>query len=630
MSKPGAIVGVEATKIEGVKNVLVYKFGLLPPNDNAELVYEQLQLAHKYRNQLVEIERERRASQRATLSSYDDIRELEVAARTLKNDLEEARLAVKARRALDRKKSENAAARELVKACRERLKRGRATLAERRRVLREDSEVQQKLEAINALAVDRHKSARAACGVYWGTYLLIEGAMDASRKMPLYDGEQPNDPRFVPWSRANERGSVGVQLQQGLAAPELFGDGTLVRVVEPDARAWWSDSRAERRRLARTTLTLRVGSTPTGKPIWASWPMVMHRPLPDGAIIKRVVVNKTRCASRDAWTVNFTISLPSGASPRNKLGTGKVGIDIGWRLIDGGLRVAVGVDDQGEVIELRLTAHELNGLRVADSLRSTRDSNLNEMKAKLKAWSTTGQAPEWFRTTTKTLTLWRSPGRFSALARRWRSERFDGDEEGYTILESWRYHDDHLWRWECFQRRKSLRRRREIYRVFAARLAERYDTVLMEAFDLRRMARKLELGDGREDENENKTARWQRYVAGLSELRNSVLHAFSRRGGKVVTTPSQCTTTICHECQHDEPFDAAVELVRECPGCGATWDQDINAADNILNGRYCERPGGSENGSSARVPPSSEDRLKPEGKWERVARLRQRKKVCTG
>ena len=63
-----------------MSKIRVYRYGLLPPHENAELVREQMRLAHKYRNTLVEIERKRRSDLRALASAHPALSTLEDAA----------------------------------------------------------------------------------------------------------------------------------------------------------------------------------------------------------------------------------------------------------------------------------------------------------------------------------------------------------------------------------------------------------------------------------------------------------------------------------------------------------------------------------------------------------------------
>ena len=70
-------------------------------------------------------------------------------------------------------------------------------------------------------------------------------------------------------------------------------------------------------------------------------------------------------------------------------------------------------------------------------------------------------------------------------------------------------------------------------------------------------------------------------MVALSELRDAQLGAF-RRGGKAIKAPCRNSTRMCNACGKIEKFDAAKERTHKCSGCGAVWDQDENASDNLL------------------------------------------------
>lgn len=99
----------------------VYKYGCLAPTTNKHLVFEQMRRAHRYRNFLTEIERERRIAVRAVIGDGKDSPE-------------------------ERKRKKPI------------------------------------LTAIDERALLLRKGARATCGTFWGTYQLMEEADDRSRK----------------------------------------------------------------------------------------------------------------------------------------------------------------------------------------------------------------------------------------------------------------------------------------------------------------------------------------------------------------------------------------------------------------------------------------------------------------
>jgi len=444
-----------------------------------------------------------------------------------------------------------------------------AAVREARRAVLADPGVVARRDAVNDRAGELRRGARELCGVYWGTYLLVEAAMEASSAMPLYEGTEPNDPHFVRWSG---EGAIGVQVAGGLATAQLFGEGAHVQVDQVDAVAWHSPVKGERRRASRTKLRVRVGSTGPGNrtPIWAEFPMIMHREMGRGAI-KAVKVCRRLIGRREEWSVQFTVALEA---PRKAPREGVVAIDVGWRKIGEDIRVACWESGAGERGELRLSAALLGQIAKADELRSTRDDGFNRARLALSAW--VGKAPraEWLAQATETLDRWKSPERLYALAVRWQAARFEEDAEGYDALEAWRYHDHHLREWECSQRVKSLRHRREVYRTFAAGLSNRFGTIVLEKFDLRKVAATPAL----EASGDNSTARSQRHGASVSELRLVLTNAFHAKD----EVPAAYTTLECFACRHIEEFAADKELEHTCLSCGVTWDQDENAAKVIL------------------------------------------------
>lgn len=634
--------------------IRVYKYGLLPPIDHAETVQDQMRAGHRYRNTLTEIERGRRAALREIDRSIPEVAAQEALVSERLASLTEATGAVTAARSEARSRAETAAMRELVRERRASIKEAERELRETRRATFRRPTTEEKVKVLDLLGegiepdriaaevgltlpvvqraiVDHRalvlaKSARAHCGAYWGTYLLAEDAIDRARKAPLYDGAEPNDPRFRPWLGDAQ---IGVQLQGGLSAVLLDGDDTRLRIGPPRAPAGWEHRRhgrpwdpAKASAKART-LYLRVGSDDKGGPIFAAWPMVLHRPIPASATIKRATVSLRHYGPRAEWTVELTLDLPD--ETRSESG-GAVAIDLGWRLVQGGLRVATWRASDGKTGELVLPDRLTGAIEKASELRSLRDDLLNAAREKFcAALEAIDTLPEWLLRRTRrsdepasraqaiaAIRQWRAAARFAALARAWRTQRFAGDETAYAELEAWRYRDHHLLCWEAGARRSSLRWRREIYRGFAAALARDYGTIVLEEMDLRRFAERPKVAAD-DDTRQNETARGNRHAVALSELRLSLANA---SGATVVTVSAVDTTRTCHACGVVVAWRSADHLHHGCSACGAVWDQDENAAANLL-----ERWSATQIAGTARDDESIENLpAKRETKWERIKR----------
>lgn len=617
-------------------STLVYRFGLLPPHENEALVREQMRLAHRYRNDLVQIERARRAVVREAARVPEVVRLEAEAART---DAECAKVGaqIKAARAAGRTRKDSVELTEQLKALRIEHRDVVSALREARREARVAAEPV--LDEIQERVGEMRRGARAICGVYWGTYLLVEAADEAMRKAtPLYDKDaEPNDPRFVPWTG---NGRIGVQIQGGMTEADTVRDRRLrIESAAPPPGADPNSKRSLRRRYC--ILAMRVDSEGRD-PVWARWRMVMERPLPSDAIIKEAAVKLNRVGPREEWSVTITLTTAE-RDRRVKDQTGTVGIDLGWRLMPDGIRVAAwhGSDGASGFLMLpdtRPTFHTTPGgrtrssaLGVVDAARKVEDLSSKRDKAFNEARATIARiegAPPWFELATKTISQWRSQGRLAALVRRWRDARWEGDAEAYEEAEKWRYHDHHLWAWESSQREKALRARREIFRLFAADMAKRYARVVLEKLDLRDFSKKE---DG-PDATVNPTSRRNRTVVALSEFRESIALAFGGTwavekgptGDRIVAVEAAGTTMVHHECGSVERWDQAMHLSHMCSSCGAIFDQDANAAKNILAAG--ERLGGPVLSGAARNDENvSNLNQVREGRWAKAKRMKAEK-----
>lgn len=594
----------------------VYKYGLRAPTQGANLAADQLHGAHRYRNQLIKIERARRDALREVLADYDDTA-LIAAVQAAQEALDAAQDVIRMKRKEARSRAETADDRMRVRELRTALKEARAALKEQRARARRDPDLAAAREAINDRFREQRRIARKASGLRWGTYQLIEDAVGQMAKAPLWRSEgKPSDPCFLRWTG---KGQISEQLIKGCSVADIHsGRHTQVQIDPVPAEAW-TGTRGQRRRLTRTTLRLRVGSDEKRQPIWAEWPMVLHRPLPEGCRIKRVAVSRhptgRTAGRRYEWSCEITVDE---TPPKPSTAPRTVAIDLGWRLTDDrGLRVATTSDDERHEDMLVLNPSVASSFNRAARVRGVRDRRLNLMRPQLATWLRERDLPEWLAERTQHIGQWRSLGRFRRLAMEWRANRWEGDTEGYELLEAWRYRDEHLREYERGTRSKALRRRREQYRIWVARLCERASIVVIEQFDLRKMARLPQV----DDDAQNPHARSQRVQAATSELRDSLLSAASARGVTVVEVSAVNSTRECHACRSIETWDAAAYVTHACQKCSEIWDQDINAARVLLE-RYTSDPGGAKILTTARTKKDKE----VESRWARAKRLAKEKR----
>lgn len=540
----------------------VFAYGARPATSGADLIDLQMRKAHQYRNRLVEVERLRRSKVDALLLTLcPDLSQTDAGIRKTEERLEGVLEAIgKASAAVGRKVRPAELVAE-VKAARAELK----VLRYRRKVLRTDLFASDGFKKANEALETAHKEllkkVRSESGLYWGTYLHVEQSCGGIRKGA--------PPKFMRWEG---EGHLAIQIQGGMTVEELFsGKDTRIQVAPVPAEAYERGGR----KLMRTVAKFRVGSDDSGEPVFAEIPLVMHRPIPGDGTIKWVHLVRHRTATKCSFSLQFVVARQSGWAKDDLASSGAVGIDVGWRIMpsDGRLRVAVWHGDDGSEGELALPKDWLTEMGKVRHLQSVRDVNMNEMKASFCSLLGRLEKPEWFVKAAEHIHHWKSAGRFAGLAIQWRDKRFPGDEDAFTLIEAWRKRDKHLFEYEANLREQLFGRRRDIYRNFAAMLRRRYKTAYIEDLDLRDFH---ELPAG-EDAPENQAVREHTRDAALSYLIEALKHSVHT----TVKVLAASTTSDCNVCGTKNDFDRKL-IVTTCASCGAAWDQDTNAAINIL------------------------------------------------
>ncbi len=617
------------------------------PTDPAEMamVRAEFRGANVYRNTLTEIERE----YRYVLAEIDDSMGLAVPRADLRaaiSDLIAARAVAKAHRAATRG---NAVEPWMMADIKKALVRRDAAnflfrstwaavcaMPTRRALVRELNERRWRMD----------KDARALKPVAWGTGQLVElAALTAAKTTHQYDGAEVNLPNYV---RFCGEGSIGVQVQNGISVAKAF-DRTdrriqLKDVTDNSMLSHPTSKRSQKRRYVE--LRFRIDSDDSRRPIWVTFQFVMHRPLPPMGAIKAVAVHLRHIGPREEWSVTFTVELPAGVY-KEPCGEGMVAINFGWRVMDGGFRMATCVREGTKTPSHFILANKMiSSLRYNEHLSSVRDTCFNAARhatisllartpcnlpqavtdlllnnAKKESLSGLARlAANWctangiavttsdlligaVRAKAKDISYWKAIGKLASLVMAWcratgivvhHPDYLAWTEPPVTAwtlrdLAIWRYHDHHLWEWEKSQQTKSRRSRNDQYRNFAAKLAREYDTLLIDTFKIPKVAEKPEIED--EDEMDNQHASTNRQTSAPSILRDAIREAFLARGGKIEEVGSEYNTLRCHNCDHIDEWTPAVTLLHTCSACGMTWDQDLNNTLNLFKRLQAQKMG---------------------------------------
>lgn len=587
-----------------------------PTGESRRLIEEQMRLAHRYRNALVETERRRRTRvDSAVREVCPALAEVEAKIAAEEAALAAVREAIRAGNAAARKKQTGTAEQKAeVKAVTARLK----PLWQRRKELRAETFAGDALRSILAEVEAWAKGENqrlyneAFAALHWGSRVHV-----AASCRSLRSGAPPEFVRF------RGDGHIAVQLQGGVPADEA--------VVALDRGASWDPppkgqffvrTVGDHPRKPHAHIGIRVGTVDgSTAPVWATLFCRLHRPFPPDSRLKMVHLTRRREGTRDLWHV--VVSVENVPPVTDRAESGRVGVDVGWRkLPDGRLRVASWAGDDGRTGELTMSAEYVERCQRIPGLDSTRKKLFNVAHARLLEWVAANPLPAAWTEVTEAaprppaahLSAWRSEARLRQLVEFWTANRLPGDEAvfgdpaalaaererllarhapnrdagnlayhqvvkaaaGQGDLYAWRLQDIHLLEYRVGLQRRTRAHREERMRLLAVGLRRRYRTAAVEDINWREDV--LEKPEAEHDDELAAVRAFHRMAAP-----GRLLQLLAEHTAETVRVAPDHTTTDCHACGRRCEFDAARVLVHTCEHCGATWDQDHNAAVNLLN-----------------------------------------------
>lgn len=567
------------------KSVLVRQYGLLDPLDWDQDCQEHLWLQNKLWNTLVEIDQTARGRYFALMSAEPEVEEIESRLLSLKEEKERLISEKKSLRKEVRKKAgvdtslQDLRIAEISPEIRELAMMAKEKRAEARIRLKPY------LDAIEGYRREDVKVARNASGLWWGNYNAVCASYETARVRAMKSGAELKFHSF------DGTGRFTCQIQGGMSVSEFFSGEKQALVsadpVSPDA--FRHPSRGERRRASRTLLRITVftAKDAAGKPFrrMLSFPMIVHREIPDDATIKQLVVSRKRVGASFRWSVTLTCTLPGSPRPMmpSPPGGTSCGIDLGWRLVPGGLRVAsVASDDT--VRHIVLPDKMLARMDHVEDLKSRIDQDLNQVMTWFRSqWPALAPSfPEDLRE--RFLRHVRAPKvsarKLAGSILAWREGQPDCRSDLLSGMETWRKNNKRLTQEMDNLRDKIQAWRTDFYRNEAKKIAGDYSVIGIEDFDLREVV-KLETPEG-EKTDQPAPARANRVRASVSDLRKWIRLQTVKSGATLMEIPSKDTTRTCHKCGHVNKMNRPEDLLWTCEGCRERWDQDENAARNIL------------------------------------------------
>lgn len=528
-----------------------YVYGAAEP-DVCVLVDEAIRNAHQLRNKFCELELAKRDNFYQMLrreSGAYTAKEMRI--RKVEEALGDARENIQAAKA-----KQNTSKPEGVEAwvdsvaeCKAELKKLRTELKAIRKELLRLPHVQQWLKD----AAEQHKAAckeaELDSGLYWGTRALVRDSCRSFTSGP--------PPRFA---RYSGEGQLAVQLQGGLAAEDVMKPNTLC-YIESEER--------------RTHAFIRIGSNGR-QPMFARVPIILHRQLPAGSRIKWAYLERRKMADKDKWRLRVTIDT--------EVDTDKAtwcAVHFGWLLNPSGvLRVALWEGCDGLKGTITLSGEHLEDYGRLDRVQAERDKARNRVLESLQRWLSGRERPEWMPSPKQI----KSSSRLASVVLHWKKNRLPGDNTIFQKLDRWRDEDKRRWQHCCRLSARIVRRRKDLFRVVAKQLSDRYGVLYAAKIDAGKLAENSLPEDMVADIAPiHRQAKW----AAPSTLLLCLQEKFPLH---CIMAPSKNLTKECHKCGKVCPVNLR-HRTTQCTSC-KSWDVDENALQNtITRGRDLQESG---------------------------------------
>ncbi len=373
---------------------------------------------------------------------------------------------------------------------------------------------------------------------------------------------------------------------------ELYTGGLTLRQAEADGGRFVLGGWIEEQRKHRCC-TLRIRHISHEENPHISFQIAYHRPLPSDVRIKRIdlvgrqVVQRgwrfvgthgRRQAPRMEWKLLITCEVPKPDFYRPTSSRLGCGIDIGYRQVDNGIRVAALVGEDGHEEVLTLPSKIVKRWRYGYTVLH---SDLDKLTDKIKAALQKGFKGHTANLPAKAREILEELDNASRQRLLTLLELLPPDHPAVVPLQEWANRTTRIDREFRGLDHQVRRARNDFYRKWAYTVCQRYKEVNVEALSLKEMSEQDKGG-------RLKLAEKQRAFACLSVLRQYLKEASHKSQGQYIEREAAQSSSLCAE--HRVRLNGRKELWRDCPE-GHTVDRDINAAKNLL---YNQAPAGNK------------------------------------
>jgi rubrerythrin len=553
--------------------ILLRQYVLAPPLDWDDDCERELRLQNDLWNKLVEIERAHR--QAVTTLTVNDpvVQSAEEAVKGALDELDALKKERAGRPVANRKTGDTVDLDAAIRAARDHVKRCSDAAKEARRAARD--RFKPKIEALNAARFAAVKAARKASGLWWGNYNAVCASYEHARNAAPKSGGE------LRFRRYDGEGRITNQIQGGVTVAEIYAGAhsqvSLRQSVEGERQLpdIMPTPGSRRDRVSRMVLTAAIFTRDRVRKN-VRWPIFLNRPIPDGAVIKEVVIHRRKVSHHVRWTATFTCRQPSSS---RSIGKRVVAIDLGWRRLNDGMRVATVMDDTEDEFVI-LPDHLVTVHDWLDGQKKHRGAVHDKIVERLRdlSWPAAPLAlqvtAQWWRAIPMNRLV---PRHTARLVLAWR-DHSDWGREDFIAADEWRRHDKRIWERVTHRSNRAQRERLDRYRKAAKHIVAGAGIVILEDFRLDRMARTTDEGL---PNTVKKMVQRNRAIAGTSVLRQWIKIEAEKLGAQIHLHRG-VSTWLCSDCGHRlQPKDPS-RLHQQCPHCSHAFDQDLEACRNML------------------------------------------------
>jgi hypothetical protein len=579
----------QSPRQRAAKDVIVRAYGarILDVASSEPMVRNVFRKMNQFWNALVAIDRE--AAQRYQDALKDSDSELARLKEQEASDLAALESALEARnkdrqRARSKKTEQSAALGAAYKEATAALKATRLLIRAQKLIAKEKARpLVAENELLRRQAV---KAAMAESGLWWAHSEMVLDKYQVARSRAMREGAT------LRFHRYEGEGSFGIRFtgEVALGMDRIFaGSTSMLKLRDPTDEELGRMVRVKPDGSRRVIAEMRIGnkSEDGGIPT-AKFLVTLHAGMefPKDMPLRTVRLTRTMHVTKGEWKIVFMFSREKDEeAPLPELPNKAVGVDFGFRLVKGeggeaALRICTAFDGH-TTRQLILDAQWISRMKRASDIQSRLDLLCNEFWLRVREHLN----KEFLESLDEDSWLAVIAGKTKRAKRAYcqllitlcDAHAQAGHPLGESVAQEmaeFKTRALDLWTQTHHIKRRAVDHRKHLFRNFASALVKEAGMIALVDTDFSDIARRTY-----DDEELAAAARRNRMWAAPSELRLAIKTAAQREKVELFDADSTNITRTCSECGHVHGGQIE-DLTHVCQGCGAVWDQDVNAAKN--------------------------------------------------